>query len=983
MKNYLVAFSFLISVECVAQPFLYPPKIDPYFINQGQDWVDSLMSEMTLKEKIGQLLMVAAFSNKNQQHEKDLELLIEKYGIGGLIFFQGGPIRQAHITNRLQAKSKVPLLIAMDAEWGVGMRLDSTISFPYQMGLGAIQENKLIYQMGVEIGRQLAALGVQINFAPVVDINNNPDNPVIGFRSFGEDIRNVSEKGYQYMKGMQDAGLIVTAKHFPGHGDTGTDSHHDLPILNFERYRLDSVELVPFKLMINKGLSGVMVAHMSIPQLDNTPNLPTTLSQPTIQGLLKEELGFNGIVFTDALNMSGVTKHFENGEIAVKALLAGNDVLLYPEDVLKAINAVYEAVDANQIDELLIDEKCRKVLSAKYFTGLSKYRPIDVDQLSKNLNNASGQLLLRKLIEGSLTILENKGDLIPLKKLDSLKIASISVGKTERTDFQRMLSKYTLIDHFNLEAKASQADISKIKAELSNYNLVIIGLHDTRKRPYNSKIYSNDVYGFLNEIAGSGKGLITSFRNPYSLDRIASINTVQGLITTYEDTQLHEELAAQLIFGAIGATGRLPVKIGDKYNVVDGLDSEGGIRLKYTIPLETGMNGERLEERIDLIIQKGLNAEAYPGAQVFIAKDQKVIFHKTYGHHTYDRKQKVSEDNIYDLASVTKVSAPLAALMRFHDEGKFNLDVPFGEYWDFGWFNKKNKLLTREVLAHQSGLEAWIPYHTTTKKKSGRFRPRTLSFTQTKDYSIRLTDSLFLHKDYKPQIYKMIRKSDVKPDQGYVYSGLPFYLFPEIIETKSRISYENYLKTTFYNPLGANTLTFNPTRFYSTDRIIPTENDTYFRNVQLHGIVHDEGAAMMSGYSGNAGLFGTANDLAKLWQMYLNMGSYGGAEFITKQTLTEFSSCQYCEEGNRRGLGFDKPLIEYSKTASSVAEQASHASFGHSGYTGTFVWADPEYDLLYIFLSNRVYPTRDNRKIYDMNIRPDIHTVIYEEMGVN
>ena len=964
-----------------AQPFLAPPKIDPYFLSQGSEWVDSLMNKLTLREKIGQLFMVSAFSNRDQSHEEFLSNLVSKYGIGGVIFFQGGPIKQANITNRLQEQSEVPLLVAMDAEWGVGMRLDSTISYPYQMGLGAIQDDKMVYKMGVEIGRQLAMLGVQINFAPSVDVNNNPDNPVIGFRSFGENKENVTNKGYQYMKGLQDAGLLTSAKHFPGHGDTGTDSHHDLPVLPFDKDRLTDVELYPFKQLINKGVSGVMVAHMNIPAIDNTPNLPSTLSKPIITGLLRDELQFKGLVFTDALNMKGVTKYYKSGEIEVRALLAGNDVLLYSEDVPTAIEAVYEAVDQGVISSEVIEEKCRKVLSAKYFTGLSVERKIEIEGLGDKLNDPKSVLLKRELVEGLITVLENKDTLMPIGDLTNLKIASLSIGKAETTPFQRMLSKYAVVEHYNLAAKADGSEISKVEQTLGDYDIVITGLHDTRKRPYNSKIYSNDVYSLLGRLASNPKNIISSFRNAYSLSRIAGVKAVGGLLTTYEDSPIHEELAAQLIFGAIGGKGRLPVGIGSHYREGEGMDTEGGLRLKYTIPEETGINSRLLKKKIDRIALTGLDSAAYPGCQILVAKSGKVIFHETYGYHTYDNLREVSKDDIYDLASITKVTAPLAGLMLLHDQDKFQLEKPFGSYWEFGW-NRKNSLIMRDVLAHQSGLQAWIPYHTTTKKKNGQFKPGTLSLEKSENYPIALTDSLYLHKDYKSKIYKMIKKSPVDKDQGYVYSGLPFYLFPQIIEDLSGQSYEEYLKRNFYRSLGANTLTFNPLRYYPIERIIPTEQDDFFRQTQLHGVVHDEGAAMMDGISGNAGLFGTANDLAKMWQMYQNMGSYGGKQYISETTLREFTTCHYCENGNRRGLGFDKPLVSYDSTKSSVAPQTSMQSFGHSGYTGTFVWADPEYELLYIFLSNRVYPTRNNRKLYELSIRPKIHTTIYEEMGI-
>ena len=972
---------FIISLDLGAQPYLVPPKVEPYFLNQGRPWVDSLMGNMTMREKIGQLFMVSAFSNRDEQHVQDLEMLIEQYNIGGVIFFQGGPVRQAVITNRLQEKSKTPLFVAMDAEWGVGMRLDSTISYPYQMGLGAIQDNDLIYEMGVEIGRQLARLGVQINFAPSIDVNNNPDNPVIGFRSFGEQKENVTTKGYQYMKGLQDAGLVVTAKHFPGHGDTGTDSHYDLPVLEFNRERLNELELHPFRHLVNRGVSGVMVAHMSIPQLDNTPNLPSTLSKPIVTDLLRNELGFNGLVFTDALNMKGVTKYFKPGEIEIKALQAGNDVMLYSENVPVAIEAVYQAVDKGTLTHEMIESKCRKVLSAKYFTGLSTYKPIEIEGLYEDLNHPKGIMVNRRLIESALTVLQNNDSIIPLGELSDLKIASVSIGKKGITPFQNMLEKYYRIDHFNLPVKPTTSEVAGLRSGLEDYDLVILGLHETRSRPFNSKTYGSGVKSFIEEIVSTNKSIVISFRNPYSLSRLPGIANAKALVTSYEDTPLHQELAAQLIFGAIGSKGRLSVSVAGVASVGDGIDTRGGIRLKYTLPEETGFNSDSLKKKIDQIALMGIDSGAYPGCQILISHKGAVIFHETYGYHTYEKTRPTKKSDIYDLASVTKVTAPLAALMKLHDQNKFKLDEPFGAYWsDFGW-NRKNKLPMRDVLAHQSGLQAWIPYYTTTRKRSGTYKNKTLSPSPSGEFNIQLTDSLYLHRDYRNKIYRMIRKSPLNNDQGYVYSGLPFYLFPQIIENISGKDYESFLREEFYDPLGAITLTFNPLKNFPKERIVPTENDNYFRMTQLHGVVHDEGAAMMDGVSGNAGLFGSANDLAKMWQMYLNLGTYGGHNFISVNTMMEFTSCQFCEQGNRRGLGFDKPLIAYDSTKSSVARQATESSFGHSGYTGTFAWADPEHELLYIFLSNRVYPTRENRKLYTLSIRPKIHTIIYDEMG--
>lgn len=429
----------------------------------------------------------------------------------------------------------------------------------------------------------------------------------------------------------------------------------------------------------------------------------------------------------------------------------------------------------------------------------------------------------------------------------------------------------------------------------------------------------------------------------------------------------------------------------------DGLkpnDWQAGSRLAYLPPEWLQVDGDLLRDSIRAIVNEGLIEKAYPGAQVLVAHRGKVIFHEAFGYHTYDSLRSTELEDIYDLASVTKVSSGLAALMKWYGEGRFQLDVPLKRYYPEFEGSNKADLSIRKILAHHARLRPWIPYWQGTLRgnakypwrnrwKGGltndyRFKWSTLSPDSSKRFPIYLSDGLYQHRNFRNKMMKAIRKSPLNKEPGYVYSGLFFYLLPDIVAREAGRDYETYLKETFYHPLGAYTLTYNPLRFYPKERIVPTEVDTFFRMTTIHGYVHDEGAAMMEGVSGNAGLFSSANDLAKLFQMYLNGGSYGGKQFITSDAVLEFARCQYCEEDNRRGLGFDKPLIEYDAETSSVAEAASPGSFGHSGYTGTFAWVDPDAELLFIFLSNRVHPTRNNRKLYQLYIRPRIHTVLYE-----
>lgn len=942
-----------------------------------KQWVDSVFNTFSLDQKIGQLFMTRLYSNKDKKYEAEIRNIISSHHVGGLVVAQGGPMREARLLNQYQKLSKTPLLVAIDAEWGLGMRLDSTMSFPYQMTLGAIDDNQLIYTLGGEIASQLKMLGIHVNFAPVVDINNNPTNPVIGYRAFGEEKQNVTSKSLAYMKGMQDNGILATAKHFPGHGDTDTDSHMALPLLTQSKKRIDSLELYPFNLLIKEGVGSIMVAHLNIPALDQTENLPSTLSRPIVTGLLKEKLGFEGLIFTDAMTMKGVTQHFSSGEAAVRAILAGNDIILLPENLLPALTAVKTAIDRKQISIELLNEKCRKVLMYKYMMGLSKITEINTKGLIERLNSPKANMLNRQLLEASITLLENKNNILPLQRLDTLKLASLSLGTDSISPFQKMLSNYTKVVHFNLPKDATSAQINSIHEELNKYNLILVGIHEVFSRPRNDIGYNVEVSKFIDDLAKNNNTVIASFRNAYTLDYFSEINKSSALLTTYQDSKISQEVAAQLIFGAIGARGKLPVTVNKHFQLGDGLITKGELRLKYTIPEEVGIDSEKLQSRLGSIIKEAISAGAFPGCQLLIAKDSKVIFYNSYGFHTYDNIRKVKEDDLYDFASVTKITGPLPALMKMHDENKFDLDAPLKLYWpDFKWSNKSN-IDWRNVLAHNARLKAWIPYWRSTIKKNGEFKARTLKADSSEQYPVKITDQLFEHKNYKKKIYRAIRKTPLNEKEGYLYSGLSFYLYPEIIKNITSEDYESYLKRNFYRPLGATTLTYNPLRFFNKNDIVPTELDTFFRKEQIHGTVHDEGAIMMGGVSGNAGLFGNINDLAKLMQMYLNFGTYGGHQYISRPTFTKFTSCQYCEQGNRRGLGFDKPFLKKLEEGY-AAKDASSMSFGHSGFTGTMVWADPENGLLFILLSNRVYPTRENSKLYQMNIRPRLHQVMYD-----
>ncbi len=955
------------------------PKAPEFVQYENSKWVDSIMETLTPDERIAQLIMVAAFSNRGEEHREEILKAIKEQKVGGVLFFQGGPVRQAKLMNEYQAASKVPLLGAIDAEWGLGMRLDSTMNFPYQMALGAIQDEDLIYDMGAEIARQIKRTGLHLNFAPVLDVNNNANNPVINYRSFGEDKYNVTSKALAYMRGMQDRDLMTTAKHFPGHGDTDTDSHYALPQINHTRIRLDSLELYPFREVINEGIGGIMVAHLDIPSLDPT-GVPSTLSKPIITQLLKEELNFQGLIVTDAMNMKGVTDGNTPGIVDKDAILAGNDLLEYTEDVPKAIEEIRNAIDQGLISQAEIDRRCRKILAVKYWVGLHDHEPVALDNLMEDLNTPEAHLLNRKLTEASITLLKNEGNLLPIRQLENIRIASVGINSEILSDFQKTLSLYAQVDHFNLKNDFSAEEIQVMLDLLQGYDIVIAGIHDTGARPHNVLEMTSDMQDFLKELSAKENAIISFFKNPYVLDKLENVENAAALFTTYQDSENSQELAAQLIFGGIGAGGKLPVSVGTKFKAGDGIDTEGGIRFKYTSPGEVGMDSNILNQRIDSLMQEAMQLKAIPGGQILVARGQKVVFHKAYGNHHYIDTVQVKLTDVYDLASVTKISATMAALMKLHDEGKFSEDATLGDYLPRFRRSNKKDIPLYDILTHQGRLEPWIPFWKDLRRKNGSYKWFTIKRDSSRRYPIKVAPDMYLHRNYPDKIVNIIRKSPLQEKKEYKYSDFFFILAPRIVENISEEKFEDFLQKNFYESLGAKSLLFNPMKKYLPGQIVPTEDDFLFRRETIHGTVHDEGAIMLGGISGHAGLFGNANDLAKLLQMYLNMGEYGGRRYLNEETLQKFTTTQFPENDNHRALGFDKPFLEYRGEKHNTARDASKASFGHTGFTGIMVWMDPEVDLLYIFLSNRVTPTRENTRLYELSTRTKIQQVLYDAM---
>jgi beta-glucosidase-like glycosyl hydrolase/CubicO group peptidase (beta-lactamase class C family) len=944
-------------------------------------WVDSILFTLSTDQRIAQSIWIAGWSDRDISHEVETTDIIKKYGIGGIIFFQGEPEKQIELTNYYQRISKVPLVIAMDAEWGIGMRLDNTEKFPYQMTLGAIRNDTLIYQFGKAVADQCRRVGLNVNLAPVADINNNPGNPVINYRSFGEERDNVATKSMIYVKALQENGVMATAKHFPGHGDTDVDSHSDLPIIRHSGERLDSIELYPFRKLISAGTGCIMTAHLNLPMLDSSTNLPSTLSPQIIKNLLKEKLGFSGIVITDAMNMKGITKFFKPGEAEARAFEAGNDVVEFVPDVEAALKEIRNLIAESRINLEEIDSKCRKVLALKYWAGLNKIQIINKTNISGDLNSGATRALIRDLYASALTLLKNDQNIIPVKNLQKIRIATVAINRKTVTRYQRRIADYQPADHYYVDP-ADKNSVAGILKKLAGYDIVIAGVYGLDQRPDRSFGITTELNSFLEKMIGSCRTIITWFGNPYGIARAESLKNVGGLLLAYQENDYTEDLSAQLIFGGIGARGSLPVTINQTWPYDFGLITPGNLRMQYGFPESAEMSSQFLERKIDSIVNSGIILKAFPGCEVMAARKGTVVFRKSYGYQTYENRIAVREDDLFDLASLTKISATLPGLMLLDGEGKFSPDKTLGEYLPFFKRSDKGNLRMSEILAHQAGFAAWIPYWKETIKKNGEFKRNIYKSEYSEKFPLEVADGLYITKRYRKNIFAEIKNSPLS-EKKYRYSDLGFIISPEIIENLSGERWYDYVTSNIYHKIGAYEIGFNPWQTYQLSRIVPTEYDSLFRKQLLHGTVHDEGAAMLGGIAGHAGLFATANDLMKLLELYRRMGSYGGEQIISNEVLERYTSFQFPENDNHRGLGFDKPLLDnagLSQKEAYPAKSVSPSSFGHSGYTGGFVWVDPEHELSYVFLSNRVYPTRNNTLITELNIRSEILQALYDSI---
>lgn len=977
-KVYAFAFCSILLLGLISSHSFAPDK-DPFLSQDAsaqQIWVDSVFNSLTFEERLGQLFMVAAYSNKGKAHQDEISELIQNENLGGLIFFQGGPVRQAQLTNEYQQLAKTPLFIAMDAEWGLGMRLDSVLRFPKQMTLGAASDDVLVYQMGREIARQFKEMGMHINFAPVVDVNSDPENPVIGYRSFGEEKQLVSRKSLAYMQGLQDHGIIANAKHFPGHGNTNSDSHFTTPVILSSKERIVDIDLYPYRELIDKGLMSVMVAHLHIPSLGSEARLPTTLSPKVVTGLLREEMNFQGLIFTDALNMKGVSNLYKPGEVDLLALLAGNDILLYAEDVPKSKKLILEAVEQGKISKEEVDRRVRKVLNAKYWSGLHHPQQVNSQRLVERLSNFGTKALIEQLYASSITVLNNNNEAIPIRHLDMERMASLTLGDKGET-FKTYLDKYTGFTHYTLRSNSNRENFAAMEENLKDYSTIVVGVMGMTNNSRRNYGLNEEEIAFINRLQENHKVITVVFGNAYAAEKFKN---QENLVLVYEENEFTQSLAPQVIFGGRPGTGKLPISLDQNWSLGHGIQTSSLDRLAYSTPEAQNMDSRELM-KIDALMEKAIANKATPGGTVLVAKNGSVVFEKSYGHHDYSKSLAVNEKTMYDLASLTKVMATTQAIMFLESRGFIDLDETLETYLPELSGSNKAKLRIRDILTHEAGLLPYIPHFTNTLE-GNEWKNEYYSRKNQPPYTLPLADGVYAHQNLPDSVWKWtvasnLRYTGTKSGRySYRYSDVGMYLLHRLIETMVNQPMNDFLEQHFYSPLGMNRFGFLPLQRFSPNQIAPTEDDRLFRKTLVHGYVHDPGAAIYGGVAGHAGLFGTANDLAKLMQMMLQGGKYGSLEILNQETVEKFTSKQSFR--SRRALGWDKPDPEKDKGP--TGNLAPLSTFGHTGFTGTAAWADPENQLIYIFLSNRVHPDAGNNRLLRDNVRSDIQDIIYKSI---
>ncbi len=958
-------------------------------------WVDSVYNSLTLEERVGQLVCMRA-NQPNKPFYADVEKYIRKYNIGGVCFFRADAEAQVRKTNEWQSMAKTPLMVSIDAEWGLAMRVNNTLAYPYQMTLGAIGDDDLIYQMGQQVAEQCQRMGIHVNFAPVADVNSNAANPIIGMRSFGEDPQKVGEKATAYALGMQSKGLITTMKHFPGHGNTSTDSHLTLPTVTRTMDEVRDIELAPFRYMIEHGVSGAMVGHLYFPAIEKVKNTSSSLSKGVVTDLLKDEMDFKGLIFTDGLDMKGVSEKMRNDSVPYAAFMAGNDVLILPHDVPFAISTIKAAVERDSVAAAMLEESCKKILRYKYRSGLCHYRPVSTVNLMADLKKKSYTELRQRLYDEAVTMLRNDNQVIPLA--NNKKIAVVTIGNTKNDVNNGLVERGYNTTSFVVNKDEIAAKSMDWLKKLEAYDLVVVSIEKTN-------MFANKNYGineatinFFNRLVAQNDVVLNLFACPYALDLFRINNSVKGLVVAYQDEVPAVNAVVKLLSGDLDPHGTLPVSV-SKFKCGDGIVVGLSIKEKHVLPSEKTPSDtlprvghfiesmpvvkpsvskldQKYARRLDSVALSGIRNFAYPGCQILAMKDGKVVYDTCFGTLTYIGGYKVLPTTLYDIASCTKIFASTLAIMKLYDDGMIDLNETLSDFFPYLKNKDHGKLKLIDIMTHQAGLRAWVPFYKVTVDEHGPM-PEFYSQEMDESHKIRVAENLFLVNDYPDRIFDSVSKTKLGK-RKYLYSDMGFYYIPKIVKQLTNQNIEDFLNEKFYYPMNLSHVCYQPLNHFTREQIAPTESDTVFRMQFIWGDVHDQAAAMFGGVAGHAGLFSNARDLAAIMQMFLDEGTYRGVRYLKPETVRYFTKAHFAiSNDNRRGIGFDKLPIN-KKGPSTASKLGSMKGYGHSGFTGTFVWADPENKLLFVFLSNRVCPDAEAKQLMRMNIRTHLHDILYE-----
>ena len=944
--------------------FVFSQNIYNNLNTSEKKWVDSVYISLSTEEKVAQLFV--NWVSPEQSNFDEIKKLVVEDKIGGLLFSIGTTKSHLEWLNKFQSIAKTPLLISMDAEWGPSQRLSDVFAHPWNMTLGAIQNDSLVRDISKRIAEQNKALGIHFNFSPSVDVNNNSKNPIIGNRSFGEDPLNVYNKAKAYIQGHKEVGIYTSIKHFPGHGDTDKDSHKTLPLISGNMKRLNNVELFPFKKLIEDGLAeSVMLAHLNVPSIDK--KYPSSLSHKTVGNLLRGEYSYEGITVTDALDMKGVLQN-PSINVDLRAFEVGNDILLMSTNVSLGVKLIVDSYYAGNISEERLSKSVKKILSLKAKSGLHNYKEIKTKNILEKVNTPKDSLLYSKAIESAITLVKNTKEAMPLSA--NKKYLHVSFGKNNNSEyFTNKMGMYVDIERFN-------SDDYSLLHKKTNYDAIIITYHGSSSSPYASNIIPDDVVDKIDNISKTNNVILNLFLNPYSLNSFTSIDNFESIIISYQNNMISQEISADLMFGVRTFKGRIPVS-NNFFNVNHGLTFNKKQILGFSRPAYEGFNSRKLQY-LDSIAIRSIDSMIAPGIQMLVSKNGKVIYNKSFGYHTYEKKVKLENSHVFDLSSITKIIATMPLVLQEYDKGELNLNTKLSDLFPKKRLKDKAQIPLREMLSHYARLRPWIPFYEETLDRKEKPKSRFYKRNSKSSYSTLVSENLYLKTNYREKIFKSIINSELREELEYKYSDLPFYFLKFWFEDKYNKPLNILANDRIFKRLGLKRTMFNPIDKINLNEIVPSERDDFFRHSKLQGYVHDEGAAMLGGISGHAGLFSNSYELAIVLQAMIQKGKYDNLKLFSQDSFDKFNFCYFCDKNNRSGVGFDKPQIEgkHGSTFGGV----SLKSFGHYGYTGSMAWADPDKDLIFIFLSNRTYPTRKNTLLQTSNTRTRSQEIVYKSL---